>query len=56
MSENNRLYDNPEISEDKNFVSKPDRKRFSFIINIILFLSTFITTTLAGVAWANQNP
>lgn len=30
--------------------------KLSFIPNIALFLLTFLTTTLAGVQWANQNP
>lgn len=30
--------------------------RFSFLINIVLFLLTFFTTTIAGVAWQNKDP
>ncbi|KXK06217.1 MAG: membrane-associated Zn-dependent protease [Chlorobi bacterium OLB4] len=30
--------------------------KFSFITNIILFILTFFSTTIAGVGWANQNP
>jgi membrane-associated protease RseP (regulator of RpoE activity) len=32
------------------------RKRSGFIINVILFILTFFTTTLAGVFWANRDP
>lgn len=31
-------------------------KKSPVFINIILFISTFFTTTLAGVAWSNQDP
>lgn len=30
--------------------------RFSFVINIILFIFTFFTTSIAGVFWANRDP
>lgn len=30
--------------------------RYGFLINIILFIFTFFTTTIAGVFWANQDP
>jgi membrane-associated protease RseP (regulator of RpoE activity) len=30
--------------------------KFSFLINIALFLLTFFTTTIGGVFWANQDP
>jgi membrane-associated protease RseP (regulator of RpoE activity) len=32
------------------------KKRFGFVTNILLFIATFFTTTLAGVFWANHNP
>ncbi|MFZ4590675.1 MAG: site-2 protease family protein [Ignavibacteria bacterium] len=33
-----------------------ERKKFSFLINVLLFLLTFFTTTLAGVGWLNKDP
>ncbi len=32
------------------------KKRFSFLINILLFVLTFFTTTIAGVGWLNADP
>jgi membrane-associated protease RseP (regulator of RpoE activity) len=37
-------------------VKKSNKKRFSFLINILLFLLTFFTTTLAGAGWLNIDP
>lgn len=40
-------------------IDKPIEKkksRYSFIINIFLFLCTFFTTTLGGVFWSNHDP
>jgi membrane-associated protease RseP (regulator of RpoE activity) len=37
-------------------VNGKGRKKFSFLINILLFLLTFFTTTLAGVGWLNKDP
>jgi membrane-associated protease RseP (regulator of RpoE activity) len=36
--------------------SPPRRFKLGFIINIILFICTFLTTTIAGVAWLNKDP
>ena len=45
---------------DFNFQNTETKKnkfaRFSFSINIILFIATFFTTTLGGVFWANKDP
>ncbi len=32
------------------------KKKYFFVINIILFLATFFTTTLSGVFWSNNDP
>ncbi|HEY5535812.1 MAG TPA: site-2 protease family protein [Ignavibacteria bacterium] len=32
------------------------KRKFGFLLNILLFILTFFSTTLAGVAWLNQNP
>ncbi len=32
------------------------KKRFGFLLNILLFLLTFFTTTLAGTFWLNKDP
>jgi len=32
------------------------RSKFSFLFNIVLFIFTFFTTTIAGVFWANKDP
>jgi membrane-associated protease RseP (regulator of RpoE activity) len=34
----------------------PEEKKSGILINIVLFLLTFFTTTIAGVGWANKNP
>jgi membrane-associated protease RseP (regulator of RpoE activity) len=34
----------------------PQRVKFGYIINIILFVCTFFTTTIAGAAWLNRDP
>jgi hypothetical protein len=39
---------------ETNFDNK--KKDYSFITNIFLFLFTFFSTTIAGVAWLNQDP
>lgn len=35
---------------------KTEKKSFGFLINILLFIFTFFTTTIAGVFWANRDP
>lgn len=32
------------------------RTKFVFLLNIVLFIATFFTTTISGVFWANQDP
>jgi len=32
------------------------KRKFGFLLNILLFILTFFSTSLAGVAWLNQNP
>lgn len=32
------------------------RRRWFFLVNILLFLLTFFTTTVSGVEWVNRNP
>ncbi len=46
------------MSENFDFINTETKKKrkFGFIINIFLFILTFFSTTLAGVAWMNQNP
>jgi hypothetical protein len=38
----------------QNFTEK--KRKYFFLVNILLFVSTFFTTTLSGVFWANQDP
>jgi len=54
-SNNTRFSDNAELGDNEN-ISRKKNKRFSFLINILLFLLTFFTTTLAGVGWLNVDP
>lgn len=54
-SNNTRFSDNVELGDNGN-ISRKKNKRFSFLINILLFLLTFFTTTLAGVGWLNVDP
>lgn len=35
---------------------KVKKRSYTFLLNVILFLSTVFTTTLAGAGWANQDP
>ncbi len=37
-------------------INGKERKKFSFLINVLLFLLTFFTTTLAGTGWLNKDP
>jgi membrane-associated protease RseP (regulator of RpoE activity) len=48
------MSDNNEIFIEQNTVGK--KRKYFFLINILLFIATFFTTTLAGVFWANQDP
>ncbi|MGH2574209.1 MAG: site-2 protease family protein [Ignavibacteria bacterium] len=49
---------NPFNPSAEPFVSGTQRKRFraGYFVNIILFILTFFTTTLAGVGWFNLDP
>jgi membrane-associated protease RseP (regulator of RpoE activity) len=38
------------------YVPLKNKKKFSFLLNIFLFILTFFTTTLAGVGWLNKDP
>lgn len=44
--------------EERKYVNlhRKDRKKFSFLVNILLFLLTFFSVTLAGVGWNNTDP
>ena len=37
-------------------VTGKERRKFTFLINVLLFLLTFFTTTLAGAGWLNKDP
>ncbi|HMQ68574.1 MAG TPA: site-2 protease family protein [Ignavibacteria bacterium] len=52
------LPDSPdEISESYYEQDIPEKEnRYGFLINILLFLFTFFSTTIAGVFWANKDP
>ncbi|MCX7877395.1 MAG: site-2 protease family protein [Ignavibacteria bacterium] len=48
---------NPLKGYSEVYVSEPERKNKSRpLLNVILFLLTFFTTTSAGVAWLNRDP
>lgn len=54
-------YEPLESNETENefysrYESKIKSKRFGFLLNILLFILTFFTTTIAGVFWANKDP
>ncbi|HEY5124139.1 MAG TPA: site-2 protease family protein [Ignavibacteria bacterium] len=46
------------MSENFDFENTEQKKKrkFGFLLNILLFILTFFSTSLAGVAWLNQNP
>jgi membrane-associated protease RseP (regulator of RpoE activity) len=48
MSEGNEFYGEQIVIEKK--------RKYFYIINILLFIATFFTTTLSGVFWSNQDP
>jgi membrane-associated protease RseP (regulator of RpoE activity) len=48
MSDGNEIYGEQILIEKK--------RKFFYLINILLFIATFFTTTLSGVFWANQDP
>jgi len=50
------MQDKTDFSEFDFNTAENVKKKSPVFINIILFIATFFTTTLAGVAWANQDP
>jgi hypothetical protein len=48
------MSDNTDFYVEQNRIEK--RKKYSYILNILLFIATFFTTTLSGVFWANRDP
>ncbi len=42
--------------QGNSYVQKKGIKINAIFLNILLFLATFFTTTLAGVGWSNQDP
>ena len=46
------------MTENFELPYEPVKKKgkYSFILNILLFIITFFTTTLSGIAWLNQEP
>ncbi len=55
MQEN---YDNQITGIEENNIKTPGKRKFgfSFLINILLFIITFFTMTIAGVGWLNNDP
>ena len=45
-----------EIDYDSEIGNTEKDSKFGILINIFLFIFTFFSTTIAGVAWANQDP
>lgn len=55
MSENSEINLEPaEETLEQNVNLK--KGKYTFIINILLFIATFFTTTLSGVFWSNHDP
>ncbi|MBL8015978.1 MAG: hypothetical protein JNK43_01810, partial [Ignavibacteria bacterium] len=52
----NQPYQNFETTPQYQPVQKPVKKGIGPWLNILLFALTFITTTMAGVAWLNRDP
>ena len=52
----NQPYQNFETTQQFEPVQKPAKKGMGPWLNILLFVLTFITTTMAGVAWLNRDP
>jgi hypothetical protein len=46
------------MTENFELPYEPVKKKgkYAFILNILLFVITFFTTTLSGIAWLNQDP
>jgi len=45
-----------EAEHYKEYEVETKSNKFGFLINIVLFIFTFFTTTIAGVFWANKDP
>lgn len=43
-------------SDMNGFENLPKKKKFSYLINLLLFIATFITSTIAGTQWAGYYP
>ncbi|MBN1634649.1 MAG: site-2 protease family protein [Ignavibacteria bacterium] len=41
---------------DRKEIYTEQRKKYGYILNIVLFIFTFFTTTLAGTFWLNKDP
>jgi hypothetical protein len=48
------MSDNIDYNLEQNTGGK--KRKYFFVINILLFIATFFTTTLSGVFWANKDP
>jgi membrane-associated protease RseP (regulator of RpoE activity) len=51
------------MSYDQQYYARPawaqsfiQRRRWFFLVNILLFILTFFTTTISGVEWVNKDP
>lgn len=49
-------YDLPPELPNTKYEGDPQRPDFRFLLNALLFLLTFFTTTVAGVQWVGKNP
>jgi len=46
-----------QLSDQQTFSEQPrTRNRWLFLVNILLFVLTFFTTTVSGVEWVNKDP
>lgn len=48
--------DEQETGQYTEYEVETKNSKFGFLINIVLFILTFFTTTIAGVFWANKDP
>jgi membrane-associated protease RseP (regulator of RpoE activity) len=56
MDENNEYYTTTYSSEIFDKPVEKKKSKYSFLINILLFICTFFTATLGGVFWSNHDP
>ena len=56
MDENNEYYTTTYSSEIFDKPVEKKKSKYSFLINILLFVCTFFTATLGGVFWSNHDP